>query len=156
VYRFAAPRVPRALAIVAASLPVAFIPFTVGACSYNNLGTMLLASGTFLAMSAMLDDDRPRAMALAGVVHGLACVAYPPLALAVLFFGVLTLFAPSAQSEKSGRVLRRSLAYAGGVSAVGLVVLVLIAPGYHGFREAFAYERMTTAPRTIDKFKGIL
>ncbi|MBX3220857.1 MAG: hypothetical protein KF795_10075 [Labilithrix sp.] len=93
VYRFAEKRLPRSFAMIAASLPVVFIPFGIPTCSYNTLGAMFFAAGAFTGLRALFDDPRPHTFTSAGVLHGLACVAYPPLAVPVLVFAAMTRFA---------------------------------------------------------------
>jgi len=96
VFRFAAKRLPRAYAMIAATLPVVFIPFGIPTCSYNSLGAMLFAAGAFTGLRALFDDPRQRTFIASGLLHGLACVAYPPLAIPVLLFGAMVRLAPFA------------------------------------------------------------
>lgn len=153
-YRFAGKRVPRAFALVAAALPFAYQPFSIPTCSYNNLGCFLFAAGMFLTLSAVSEGGSTRALVLAGAVHGLSCVAYPPLGVPVAIFAVLVVWV--LRTREPGAPLSRLAGYAGGVAIVGFLTALLIAPGMNGFKEALTYERMTTGARTIDKFKGVL
>lgn len=155
VYRFAERRIPRALAIVAAASVIGFVPFCVPMCNYNNLGTMMLAQGAFVGLRGLLDDKRPRTMVLAGVFHGIACIAYPPLTVAVICFWAATRFLPG-RPEAASRPWRSFLAFGLGLVIVAVPFLLMIGPGLPGLRQSLHYEGMTTRPRTLDKVKGVL
>ncbi|MBX3203331.1 MAG: hypothetical protein KF894_34725 [Labilithrix sp.] len=170
VYRFAQKRLPRSFATIAATLPIVFIPFGIPTCSYNTLCAMLFAAGAFTGLSALLDDPRPRTFVASGVIHGLACVAYPPVTLPVLLFAAMTRLAwvdeagvPATDGEDRGRAARARrwmpfLRYMLGLSAVGLVLAAFLVPGLvnHGIRQALTYEHMTTQVRSLDKAKDVI
>jgi hypothetical protein len=155
VYQLGARRIPRAVAIVAAALPIAFVPFCVPMCNYNNLGTMMLALGVFTGLRALLDDPRPRAMMLAGACHGLACIAYPPLAVPVIVFGVVTRFVPG-RPRAASHPWDAFRSFVIGLAIVGVPFALILLPGLSGLRHALHYESMTTRPRTLDKVKGVI
>jgi hypothetical protein len=155
VYRLARPHVRLGSALLAASLPVTFVPFAVPTCSYNNLGAVFFALGTCLGLRALLAGGPAWSLALAGAVHGLACISYPPLGLPVALLAATTpLVVPREGPLRPGRAL---LAYVGGLALVGGVYLAFFGRAiWIGSREAFAYEEMLTRPRTFDKLKGVL
>jgi len=155
VYQLAVKRVPRAFAIVAAAMPIAFVPFTVPMCNYNNLGTMMLALGVFVGLRALLDDPRPRTMMLAGACHGLACIAYPPLAVPVMVFGVVTRFVPGRPLAKT-HPWSTFRSFVIGLAIVGIPFAIILLPGLSGLRQSLHYESMTTRPRSLDKLKGVI
>lgn len=155
VYAFAVRRVPRSFAMIAAAMPLSFIPFGMPVANYNGLGALLLTSGVFTVLRALLDDQRRSAMVLAGVCNGLACIAYPPLAVPVTLIAASTLLLPSAPSDARPR-WRRTLDFAIGIAIVGIPFMLVLAPGLPGLKKALEYESMTTRARTLDKVKGVL
>jgi hypothetical protein len=173
VYRFALGRMLRSYALVAAAMPIIFVPFLIPTCSYNSLGAMFFAAGSFTGLWALLDDPRPRSFLQAGVLQGLACVSYPPMAVPVALFAVAVPFARAAH-EVQQRQTKAAEASAGETSelatplqsflkiALGLVIVggllgLLLAPGLvkHGVSAALNYEHMTTRVRTMDKAKEV-
>lgn len=154
VFELAERRVPRAFAIVAACLPFTFVPFAIPTPNYNNLGTMLLAAGTMIGLRGLLDKD-VKTLRWAGVVHGLACVAYAPTAVPVTLFALATRFLPE-RPEAEERPWRSFLFYAMGIAFVAIPFFLILGPGvFSGAKKALEYEGWTTRPRTFDKAKGI-
>jgi hypothetical protein len=160
VFRFAEKRVPRSFAIIAASLSLVFIPFQIPTCSYNNLGAMLFAAGAFTTLRGLLDEPRPSVFMTGGVLHGLACVAYPPMGIPVALFALTTHL---ARPKPEGQETRRQrwaplLRYMVGLCGVGLLLGVLLLPGllHHGVSQALNYEHMTTMVRNSDKARDVL
>src|SRR5262249_33963110 len=158
VYRFAENRLPRAYALIAACLPIVFIPFGIPTCSYNTLGAMLFTAGAFTTLRAVLDVPQSRTFGQAGLLPGLACLAYPPLASAVGVSALMLRFAQTgklapedARAADAGRQRANFWRYAFGLCAVGAVLLVVLLPGlrHHGLREALAYEQTTNSARGI-------
>lgn len=145
VYRFAVRLVPRSLSLLAAALPVSFVPFTIPAPSYNTLGALLFAAGMALSLSSVFGGTERRALVVAGVLHGLASVAYAPLGLVVLVYaGCLAAGLPDRW--------RGALRYVAGVAGAVVCFAVLILPSLvEGLPKALAFEGMLTRPRTWDK-----
>ncbi|HZR92114.1 MAG TPA: hypothetical protein VFA44_06860 [Gaiellaceae bacterium] len=75
----------RALAAFVALPTLAYAPLNIHGLSYNTLGGGLFAAGCFLGLPEVAGSRRLTAL-LAGVAHGLAVFAYPPLAIPVLVF----------------------------------------------------------------------
>lgn len=157
IFRFAVRRIPRSFAMVAATLPVVYVPFGIPTCSYNTLGAMLFAAGSFLGLSALLDDPRPRSFLGAGIVHGLACVGYPPLAIPVTIFGIAAGY-QRYRTREDRTWWRVPALYVVGLAVIAVLLVLLLLPGliHHGVSEALHYEHMTTQVRSIDKAKDVL
>jgi hypothetical protein len=76
----------RTPAFLCSLLSVAFVPFSIPNLSYNTLGSGLFVAGCFLGLR-FLATRRPLFAALAGLVHGLAVVAYPTILVPAFFYG---------------------------------------------------------------------
>jgi hypothetical protein len=154
-FRLVRARLGLSYALVAAAAPLAFVPFAIPAGSYNSWGALLFALGMCLALRGVLAPGPRRPLVLAGVAHGLACVAYPPLAAPVLVIGAVTPFVLPV--EPGRRRWRAALPYAAGVAGVGAVFLAFLAPSIaRGFAKAMQYEGMLTRPRTGEKLQQIV
>ncbi|MGZ3456703.1 MAG: hypothetical protein ACXVEF_44265 [Polyangiales bacterium] len=152
IYRFARDRVGHGLAVLIGLLGIAFVPFHVPTCSYNTLGCTFLTAGIFLSLWR-LSGPAPRwTHFLSGFAHGLAMIAYPPLAIAIVVFAVATPFL-----DDGDRKWRNAALYVvGGVASVVMILPHLSAAGISGIKEAVVYEKSLTAPRTIEKFWAVL
>ncbi len=151
IYRFALVRVGRTAAVVIALVGIAFVPFNVPTCSYNTLGCTFLTSGIFLTLWR-LEGTAPKWTHFAsGFAHGLAIIAYPPIVIAVVLFGCAAPFFDDGDK----RFRNFALYVAGGVTTVLLILPLLRSAGASGIREAVAYERALTAPRTVEKLKAV-
>jgi hypothetical protein len=155
VFTFAVRRVPRSFALVAAAMPITFVPFGMPVANYNGLGAMLLTLGIFTALRALLDETTRGAMILAGVCGGLGCIAYPPIAIPVTMIGAATLVLPDTSGGTRPR-WRRTLDFAIGIAIVGIPFMIVLAPGLPGLKNALEYEGMTTSARSVDKLKGVI
>lgn len=155
VYELAVRRVPRSFALVAAAMPITFVPFCMPVCNYNALGALLLTLGTFTGLRALLDEPRRRPMILAGVFLGLSCIAYPPMAVPVTIFAGAVAFLPETRAGARGR-WPRFLDFVIGIAIVGIPFMFVLFPGLPGIKKALEYESMTTRARTLDKVKGVL
>jgi hypothetical protein len=155
VFQLAVRRGPRSYALVAAAMPLTFVPFGMPVANYNGLGALLLTLGVFTALRALLDDPSRKAMMLAGACNGLACIAYPPLAVPVTLIASATLFVPSVSGDTRPR-WRRTVDFALGIAIVGVPFLFVLLPGLPGLKKALEYESMTTRARTLDKVKGVI
>lgn len=105
------------VALLVALLPVLAVPFTIPSLSYNTMSSQLLLLGVVLGARTVVLGDRPRWLIVAGVAHGLACIAYPTIAVAVVAFGVALLGIYRREA------LRPVLAYALGVGVIGAGLL---------------------------------
>ncbi len=156
IYRFARTRIGHTPAVLVGLLGIAFIPFNVPTCSYNTLGCTFLTTGIFLSLwrlSATEEEPAPLAVHYAsGFAHGLAVIAYPPLAIPVVLFTVVTPWF----DESKRRFRNVGLYVGGGLTTVLLILPLLSAAGPKGIREAIAYERALTQPRTMDKLKAVV
>jgi hypothetical protein len=155
VFVLAERRVPRSYAMVAAAMPLTFVPFGMPVANYNGLGALLFTLGVFTVLRALLDDPSRKAMILAGACNALACIAYPPLAVPVTLVAASTLVLPLAEVDTRPR-WRRTLDFVIGLALVGVPFLFVLVPGLPGVKKAFDYESMTTRARTMDKVHGIL
>jgi hypothetical protein len=100
-------------ALVSAAAVLVYAPLSLPTLSYNTLGVGLLTAGCFVAL-ATIDDGGTRTGAWAGLLHGLACVAYPTIAAPVALFGVLSWWL-------AGRGRRAwCVWYLGGVAVIGV------------------------------------
>jgi hypothetical protein len=155
VFRLARTQVRPGYALIAASLPLAFVPFGTPTCSYNNLGAIFLGMGTCVGLRTLVLSGPWRSLAIAGALHALACLAYPPLALPVALMAATTPLV--VRREGPLRPGQAALAYAGGVALVGGLYLIAFGRSmWLGYQEALLYEGMLTRPRTLDKVKGVL
>jgi hypothetical protein len=75
------------IALLAALVPVAFVPLGLPVVSYNTLGAGFFAAGCFVGLRFLVTDRRLFAAA-SGFLHGLAIFAYPPLVAGVLAYGL--------------------------------------------------------------------
>jgi len=145
-------RLRLAEALLAAAVPMAFIPFAIPACGYNNLGSLLFTLGTCAGLVGILRPGPLWTLVVAGGVHALACVAYLPLIVPV---AVSALCATAATSRD--RALRATGAYVLGIAAVGGCFAFLIGPDLiSGLPSALEYERMFTADRNLDKLGRVM
>lgn len=69
-------------AVLVSLAAIAFVPFDIHSLSYNTLGGGLFTAGCLLGFRSVLVPSRA-AGRLAGLCHGLAAFAYPPLLVAV-------------------------------------------------------------------------
>ncbi len=147
VYRFASSLTRWPFALLVSALPISFMPFCVPTCSYNTFGYSFFAIGCFTGLRSLLLQPLPRQTSVvAGIAHGLACVAYPPLVIPVIGFAAATRLHT-----------RRLWGYAAGVAGVGVVVGAALAPSIaRGLPDALAYEAMFTRPRGWTKLASIL
>jgi len=126
-----------------ASLPLLVLaPFSIQNLSYNTLGAGLLTAGMVVALPALAGVGRDRALALAGVLHGLAVIAYPTLLVPIAAYCVAVWLLADPRSRSRALML-----YVAG----GAVVLVAFA-GYLAWVGAGALGEVlryteTSAPR---------
>ena len=73
-------------ALLAGGLFAAFIPFSIPNLSYNTLGCGCFTLGCFIAVRATLGEAGRATLAGAGLMQGLAVLAYPTLLLPVLLW----------------------------------------------------------------------
>ncbi len=111
-----------AAALLAALPCVAFIYFNIPALSYNTLGYGFLTAGLFSAIGLMASGNK-KWLPAAGVLHGLAVVAYPTLAVAVAVF-LIALLVSSRKTGWAARYLAGGLA----VAVVAMVALLVAGP----------------------------
>jgi hypothetical protein len=105
-----------ALALLVALPCVAFMYGNIPSLSYNTLGLGFLTAGSFLGFWAV-SEDRRRWLPIAGVLHGLAVVAYPSLVIGVLAYLIATLLitkkvSASIQYASGGLVVAAGLGFA--------------------------------------------
>lgn len=176
VYRLSRLYLTRAFSLVCSTLPIVFIPFQIPTCSYNSLAAMLFTGGVFVGLYAV-KTTRPQSALLAGVLHGLGCVAYPPIAIAVAVYSVALGFVSARLSSPEKQIdgfvqVRSELGllsvikagtpffsrFAAGVISVGVMLLAVVARGVAngGVSAATSYERMTTTIRNLDKAKDVV
>ena len=135
-------------AILIALMPVLFVPFNIPTLSYNTMGMGLLTIGVCASLRAV-ESTRPRRLfVVAGIAHGLACVAYPSLAVIPLVQLVLIIcFAPSPRRQFV-------YAYASPVAIIGgLCAAFTLAVGLEHVVEAFDYT-VSGPPKYIEQFEG--
>lgn len=144
----------RAISIVIASLPLAFVPFSIPACSYNTIGGSLLTIGIALALRA--DSLSRRWLFLcAGATHALATVAYPTLGPVVIALGICLHW--SRIRLKSCWWTRPMVAYWAGAAGVWLVVGAAIAPNvYAGAAEAVRISRLGASYNELFSLTGVV
>lgn len=153
-YELAEKRSTRSFALVAAAVPIAFIPFSMPCANYNSLGAMFLALGTLVGVRGFLEKN-VRTLRWAGLLHGIACVAYPPNAVAVTLFALSTRFHPD-RPEAEEKPWKASIEWLIGVAIVAIPFALILGPGvFKGVQKALEYEGMTTRARGLDKAKGI-
>jgi hypothetical protein len=142
IYAYAREKIGRALALLVAVTPVAFFPFGLWTCSYNNLGCMLFTAGTFVALRAAAQESARthRLQYTAGVVHGLALVAMPTYIIPIGALGVLQLVA--VRDDRWKRTLRY---FIGGGVVAAVIGLMILKGGRVAIHEAFAYEHAQQA-----------
>lgn len=154
VYELAEKRIPRAFALVAAVIPVAYIPFSMPCPNYNSLGAMFLALGTFVGLRGFLDGNA-RTLRWAGIFQALACVAYPPNAVGIFAFGLCTRLHPDRPEAKE-KPWAASIQWLIGIAIIAIPFALILAPNVmKGVRSALDYEGQTTRARGWDKAKGL-
>jgi hypothetical protein len=124
-----------ALALLVALPCVAFMYGNIPSLSYNTLGLGFLTAGSFLGFWAV-SEGRRRWLPIAGVLHGLAVVAYPSLAVGVLAYLIAMLLITKRVST--------SIRYAAGglVVAAGLGFVFFL----FGFSNVlYAYQATSSA-----------
>jgi hypothetical protein len=122
------------LALLVALVPVAAVPFVIPSLSYNTMGSQLLVLGVVLGLRHVALDESRGWLYAGGVAHGLACVAYPTLAIGVIAFAIAL---PAIYRKATWRPL---LAYLGGAATVAaLLAGYFLWAGVGNVRAAFAY-----------------
>lgn len=138
------------VALLVALLPVLAVPFTIPSLSYNTMSAQFLLLGVVLGAKTVVLGDRPRWLVAAGVAHGLACVAYPTLAVAVVAFGVALVaierraaLKPVAAYAAGGAIVAAGLvaffAYVGFANVLAAVAYTRTLSGYAGGTSKFAH-----------------
>jgi hypothetical protein len=125
-------RLARPLAIIAAAVIPAFIPWGIPAPSYNTVGAGFLTISLFTAYLSR-SSDRSWLALIAGVAQGAATTAYPPL-----IVGSVGLFA--AALMRGDRTRWRVLGFY--AIGVGLVLLPAAAAGGHRVRAVGDHENL--------------
>ena len=124
VYAAARTFVPRADAIVAACLCMAFVPFTIHGLSYNTLGCGLLTAALFLAARDR-DQERVPLWFCIGLLQALAALVYQTLFLGALVFVAINFAGPIRNARYQGL-----LAYvAGALLVVASVASLVVVAG---------------------------
>lgn len=139
------------LALMASAIVLVYVPLGIPALSYNTIGVGLLTAGCFLGLIVM-DGAGPRAGVWPGLLHALACVAYPSLAVAVAAF-----FLAALALTPKGR--RAWLAwYAGAVAGVAAVTAgALLAAGIENVRGSLEFaQRFGRFGGGISKLRRLL
>jgi hypothetical protein len=132
------------LALLVALLPVVLVPFNIMSLSYNTMGSQFIVLGVALgARTVAIDDRRWWWLALAGLAHGLAAVAYPTLVIAIAFFSIAIVAVFRRGS------LRPLLTYWAGAAVVALGLLGVFA--YYGFRNVIG---MVTYMGMLSRYLG--
>lgn len=122
------------LALVACVLPLLVVPFNIPTLSYDSMGAGLLALGVALGAWHAVQRRGWGWLLAAGLVHGLAVVAYPTLGVAVVAFAAALLVLDGR------RGLRGVAVYVGGAVAVLAVLAVaLVRFGIPNVRHSLAY-----------------
>lgn len=110
-------------ALLAGGLFTAFIPFNIPNLSYNTLGCGFFTLGCFIAVRATLDEAGRLTLACAGLMQGLAVLAYPTLLLPVLLW-----WAAVAAVTTRGRAATALATFAGIALPLMVVAVVLRKP----------------------------
>ncbi len=108
--------------LLAAALPLTFVPYNLYGPSYNALGGGLFAMGLWVGWDARRRLRNPLSTIAAGIYHGLAVFVYPTLAVAAVGFALFALWS-------SGRKLRESLSYLVGAALGPLIILATFRVG---------------------------
>lgn len=126
-------RLPWPVALVVSCVTLAWVPYCIPALSYNTIGIGALTVGSFIGLGA-IEDSSGRRLGLAGLLHGIACVAYPTLAVPVVVFGVAAWFFVGAGK-------RRPLAWwAAAIALVGAALgAYLLFVGVKNIESTLAY-----------------
>ena len=74
---------PTRQAVLVALTAVAFVPFQIHSLSYNTVGGGLFTAGCLLGFASLREPGRWSLRLLAGLCHGVAVFAYPPLIVGV-------------------------------------------------------------------------
>jgi hypothetical protein len=154
-YRLAILHVRTACALAVAAAAIAYVPFSIPALSYNTVGASLLAAGTCLILRGLALGAPRGTLVLGGVVHGLACVAYPPLVVACLV--VLGGLALPGVVDPGRRRHAALLSYLGGLGGVGAVAALALGPLLAAnLGRILAYEGQLTQPRDLKKWSDLI
>lgn len=155
VFWFASAFTRRAYAILAAALPVAFVPFSVAGWGYNTLSCFLLTCGIAVILGGVARGHQRVCFAVGGLIHGLACLSYPPLAIPVGVCAVAVWLA--ARSGGATSKWRSVLTYISGVGVVGVIAGIAIVPNMlDAWPAMMAYEKQLTQPRGWDKWIAVI
>ena len=113
-----------------ASLPLLVLaPFSMQNLSYNTLGAGLLTAGMVVALPVFAGVGRDRVLALAGVLHGLAVIAYPTLFVPIVAYCLAVWLLADPRSRSRALMLYIAggavvlLAFAGYLAWVGVGAL---------------------------------
>lgn len=152
IYSFARDRISRAASLLVALTAIAFFPFALPTCNYNNLGCLLFTTGTVLALRGVTYEGKRarRFHYWSGIAHGLTLVAHPAYIVPVIAFAGFQL--AGARTDRWQRTFRYAL---GGVTIGFFFALILARAGAKGVREAFEYETTLLGPRTESKLQNV-
>jgi len=128
-YRFFVRLFERPFALVLSAAYIAFMPFGIPGLSYNTLSSGFLTIGLALLGMSLLDDEPHHSRVVAaGILHGLAIIAYPTMIVVapVVIVGLLI----AARDAK--RQVWMYLAGLAGTGAIFGLFLAVIGPRYLG------------------------
>lgn len=121
-FRFFVRLFDRPLALVLSTVYLAFMPFGIPGLSYNTLSSGFLTIGLALFGMNLLDNEPRWSRALAaGILHGLAIVAYPTMIVVVPLVIVGLVIAARSAAK------RQIYAYLGGLAGVGALFAMFVA-----------------------------
>ncbi len=121
-------------ALVVSLLCLAYVPFAIASPGYNALGMHLFTLGAFLCLRVAMHVRFRRAAYLAGLCCGLAVVAYPSYAPAVVLLVVCTVLVRS-----TARLACVGLMVSGGLTIALLVAPTLLRAGLSNVLACFTY-----------------
>ena len=134
------------------SLPLLVLaPFSIQNLSYNTLGAGLLTAGMVVALPALAGLGRDQVLAVAGVLHGLAVIAYPTLLVPIAAYCV-AMWLLADQRSRSGALM---LYVAGGAVVLVPFAGYLAWVGVGALAEVLRYTQ-SSAPRFgLDKIAAL-
>lgn len=171
VFQLARRSLPASLASLVGAPFVTIVLFETPQLTSNTLGALLLTAGAALGAVTVLGGQRRYALA-AGVAFGLACIAYPTVALMAPFVAILLAFSvgqravemvaqgsflglPARESEPTGVRAWRALSawtLGGAFVVVPAAVLVLVVAGEANLRRCWDYT--IDLARQLDQLGG--
>lgn len=148
-YSFLKLHYPSSWALLSASFFLAFIPFSIPSWSYNTVAGLALPTSLYLLLMGNSSTGL-----LAGIIGGIACFAYPPLAITY----TLTLWLIYKKPEQLGKKISKAKKqlFLLGLTLIGIFsVLIIIQTPSEELTNVIKFSRSFGALGGVSKLKSI-